>query len=146
LWTKVALGTFSAFIAGVGGGLLAMYALAAIPTSYDTFVGLTWLAVLVTTGIRTSTAALVAGLIFSFVPELFLTYLPASWGEVPPALFGLGAVLVARNPEGTIAIHARQLERLFRRRQPVPDVEALPKSAPRSSEDLMGEITEPMAR
>jgi branched-chain amino acid transport system permease protein len=64
----------------------------------------------VTVGINSSSAALLAGLTFSFIPELFSVYLPASWGEVPPALFGLGAVLVARNPEGTLASNARRIQ------------------------------------
>ena len=46
--------------------------------------------VLVTIGIRSTSAALIAGLSFAFIPEVFATYLPTSWGEVPPALFGLG--------------------------------------------------------
>jgi branched-chain amino acid transport system permease protein len=118
--TKVGVSAIGAAIAGIGGGLLAMYFQAAVPSEYGTFAGLTWLAVLVTVGSRSNSAALVAGLAFSFIPELVSTYLPTSWGEVPPALFGLGAILVARNPEGTVAMHARQLERLISRRRPRP--------------------------
>jgi branched-chain amino acid transport system permease protein len=115
--TKVAVSAIGAAIAGFGGGLLAMYFQAAVPSGYDTFAGLTWLAVLVTVGSRSNSAALIAGLAFSFIPEFVSAYLPTSWGEVPPALFGLGAILVARNPEGTVAMHARQLERLVSRRR-----------------------------
>ena len=116
LMNKVALSTFAAFIAGIGGALLAIYATAAIPASYATFSGLVWLAVLVTVGVRSISAALIAGVLFSVLPQVFLAYLPTSWGELPPALFGLGAVLVARNPEGTVAMHARQLQHLLSRR------------------------------
>jgi branched-chain amino acid transport system permease protein len=116
LVNKVALGTFSAFVAGIGGALLAMYALAAIPSSYSTFAGLTWLAVLVTVGVGSSSAALVAGLMFSFVPAIFAAYLPTSWGEVPPALFGIGAIMVVHNPEGTLAMHARQFKGFLAKR------------------------------
>lgn len=115
--TKVAVSAMGAAIAGFGGGLLAMYFQAAVPSAYGTFAGLTWLAVLVTVGSRSNSAALIAGLAFSFIPEFVTAYLPTSWGEVPPALFGLGAILVARNPEGTVAMHARQLERLVSRRR-----------------------------
>jgi len=66
--------------------------------------------------VRSTSAALIAGLFFSFIPTVFASYLPTSWGEVPPALFGLGAVLVARNPEGTLAMHSRQLQQLLSRR------------------------------
>jgi branched-chain amino acid transport system permease protein len=143
LWTKVVVGTLAAFVAGIAGGLLAMYAQAAVPASYDTFAGLIWLAVLVTTGIRSASAALLAGLIFGFLPELFLTYLPTSWGEVPPAMFGLGAVLVARNPEGILAMHARQLNRLSRRRKPTGDAELLTDW---SGQEFGSEIREPVAK
>ena len=115
--TKIGVSALAAATAGVGGGLLAIYAGAAIPDSYATFTGLIWLAVLVTIGVRSTSAALIAGLSFAFIPTLFASYLPTSWGEVPPALFGLGAVLVARNPEGTLAMHARQLQQLFSRRE-----------------------------
>lgn len=114
--TKVGTSAMAAAIAGVGGALLAMYANAAVPDSYATFSGLIWLAVLVTVGVRSTSAALIAGLSFSFIPAVFASYLPTSWGEVPPALFGIGAVLVARNPEGTLAMHSRQLQQLFSRR------------------------------
>ena len=115
--TKVGISALGAAIAGFGGGMLAMYFQAAEPSAFGTFAGLTWLAVLVTVGSRANSAALIAGLAFSFIPEVVSAYLPASWGEVPPALFGLGAILVARNPEGTVAMHARQLERLISRRR-----------------------------
>jgi branched-chain amino acid transport system permease protein len=115
--TKVWVSALAATAAGIGGGLIAIYTAAAVPQSFATFSGLIWMAVLVTIGVRSTSAALIAGLSFAFIPEVFATYLPTSWGEVPPALFGLGAVLVARNPEGTLAMHARQLEQLLNRRQ-----------------------------
>jgi branched-chain amino acid transport system permease protein len=127
---KVGLSAIAAFIAGIGGGLLASYMGGAVPAEYDTFAGLIWLAVLVTVGIRSNGAALVAGLMFSFVPELFLSFLPTKWGEVPPALFGLGAILVARNPEGTVAAHARQLEWLLTRHRSETPTAVLVGGAP----------------
>jgi branched-chain amino acid transport system permease protein len=114
--TKIGTSALAAAVAGVGGSLLAIYAGAAIPDSFATFSGLIWLAVLVTVGVRSVSAALIAGLFFSFIPTVFASYLPTSWGEIPPALFGLGAVLVARNPEGTLAMHSRQLQQLFSHR------------------------------
>jgi branched-chain amino acid transport system permease protein len=125
LMNRVTLATFAAFVAGIGGSLLAIYADAAIPGSYATFSGLVWLAVLVAVGVRSIGAALIAGVLFSILPQVFLSYLPASWGELPPALFGLGAVLIARNPEGTLALHARQLQHLFSRRPGGPTAQAV---------------------
>jgi branched-chain amino acid transport system permease protein len=141
LMNKVGLATFAAFVAGIGGALLAIYAQAAIPDSYATFSGLVWLAVLVTVGVRSVSAALIAGVLFSILPQVFLTYLPTSWGELPPALFGLGAVLIARNPEGTLAMHARQLRQLLSRRPGSP-----PPPAVLTQEDARGTMRKEVAR
>ena len=70
--------------------------------SYATFVGLVWLAVVVTLGVRSITAAALAGLSFSLLPGVLQTYVPTRWAEVPAILFGLGAIGVARNPEGVV--------------------------------------------
>jgi branched-chain amino acid transport system permease protein len=67
-------------------------------------------------GIRSNVAAMFAGLSFTFVPALVLNYLPTSWGNVPPALFGLGAIFVARNPDGALVFHARQIQSLLTKR------------------------------
>jgi branched-chain amino acid transport system permease protein len=115
---KLGISAFGAFVAGVAGGLLALYAQAAVPGSYATFTGLTWLAVLVTVGVRSPGAAVIAGLSFGFLPAIFASYLPVSWGEIPPILFGVGAILVARNPEGVLAMHSRQLRLLTSMRHP----------------------------
>jgi branched-chain amino acid transport system permease protein len=96
-------------LAGLGGGVLAMSNQVAIPSNFPTLTGLVWLAVLVTAGIRSNTAAMVAGLSFSIIPALFISYVSARWGQVPTMLFGLGAILIARNPDGVVAEHARQL-------------------------------------
>jgi branched-chain amino acid transport system permease protein len=81
------------------------------------FTGLVFLAVLVTVGIRTNTAAIVAAASYVFLPAVFLTYLPQSVDQLPTALFGLGAIMVARNPDGILAMHRRQVQHLLRRRR-----------------------------
>jgi branched-chain amino acid transport system permease protein len=86
-----------------------VYLLQAQPTSFDTLGGLVWLAVLVTLGVRSNTAAALAGISFAVVPAIFQTYLPLSVAEVPTAVFGLGAILLARNTDGVVSMHARQL-------------------------------------
>ncbi|HSS11573.1 MAG TPA: ABC transporter permease [Acidimicrobiales bacterium] len=116
LQMKVLLSTIAAFVAGIGGGFLASYSKVALPANYATLAGLVWLAVLVTTGIRSNPAAMLAGLTFTFIPAIFLTYVPVRWGSVPPALFGLGAIFVAQNPDGVVAYYARQLQSLFSKR------------------------------
>ncbi len=110
---KVIIGAIGAFIAAVGGGFLAMYAENAQPTSFDIFLGMIWLAVAVTWGVRSITGAALAGITLSIMPGIFATYIPVKWAVVPSVLFGLGAVSVARNPEGVIAQYARQLSDLI---------------------------------
>jgi len=117
LSVKVIVGAIGAFVAAVGGGFLAMDVGSAQPQAYDTFGGLVWLAVVVTMGVRSLTAAAIGGMAFALLPGVFQTYVPARWGEVPAVLFGLGAVMVARNPEGAVLHNGhqirRQIERLF---------------------------------
>jgi branched-chain amino acid transport system permease protein len=112
---KLLVAGIAAFIAAIGGGLLALNLDSAVPTSYTTFTGLIWLAVLVTVGLRSIAAAVLAGIAFTLLPGVFQTYLPAAWGNVPVLLFGLGAVLVAMNPDGQVAMTARQLQTLIAR-------------------------------
>lgn len=116
---KLMVSGIAAFVAGVGGGLLAAYSGTATTASYETFTGLVWLAVVVTVGLRSNVAAALAGLTFGFIPALFITYLPSSVDQLPTVLFGLGAILVIRNPDGTVAMHARQLATLRARRRRV---------------------------
>jgi branched-chain amino acid transport system permease protein len=56
-------------------------------------------------------AAILAGVTFAYIPELFASYLPTSIAEVPTIMFGVGAILVARNPGGALDMNARQIER-----------------------------------
>jgi branched-chain amino acid transport system permease protein len=110
---KVLVSALGAFVAAVGGGFLALDSLVAQPSSYATFAGLVWLAVVVTLGVRSITAAALAGLSFSLLPGVMQTYAPARWGEVPAILFGLGAIGVAKNPEGAVLHTGRQIRGLI---------------------------------
>lgn len=124
LGMKLLVAAIGTFIAAVGGGLLALNYESALPTSYATFGGLVWLAVFVTIGLRSITAAAIAGLSFTLVPGIFQTYLPAAWGNVPTLLFGLGAVAVAIHPDGQVAMNVRLVQGLvlqvIERRRPGP--------------------------
>ena len=112
---KMLIAGLGAFVAGIGGGFLAVYAGAAVTTSFATLAGIAWLAVVVTIGVRSASSALVAGIAFTFFPALVLAYLPSGWAQVPVALFGLGAVLVTRNPDGTVDQVVSKAEALGRR-------------------------------
>jgi branched-chain amino acid transport system permease protein len=84
-----------------------------VPTSYQALAGLVWLAVLVTFGVRTTNAAMFAGLVYVFIANLVSVFLPLSWAPVPAIAFGVGAVLVAKDPEGSVATLDRQARRLI---------------------------------
>jgi branched-chain amino acid transport system permease protein len=112
LGMKLLVAAIGTFIAAIGGGLLALNYGYALPTSYATFGGLVWLAVFVTIGLRSITAAIIAGLSFTLLPGIFQTYLPTTWGNVPILLFGLGAVAVAANPDGQVAMNVRMAQGL----------------------------------
>jgi branched-chain amino acid transport system permease protein len=109
---KVMIGALGAFVAAVGGSFLAMDVGVAQPSTYETFAGLVWLAVVVTLGVRSIAGAAIAGLAFSLLPGVFQTYVPARWGEVPAILFGLGAISVAKDPDGVVVRTGRQLRQL----------------------------------
>lgn len=125
---KVLVGAIAAFVAAIGGGFLALDSGVAQPQSFATFAGLVWLAVVVTTGIRSITAAALSGMTFALLPGIFATYVPARWGEVPIVLFGLGAIGVARHPEGVVAQTGRQVRQLiaFRPRSVDPGSPSVP--------------------
>ncbi len=117
---KVIAGTLAALIAGIGGALLAMAQSTFQPSEFTTFAGVVWLAVLVTIGIRSNAAALIAGLAFVFPPALAQYYL-SSWTWVPnvlPVLFGFGAISAARYPDGVLAEQSRRIRRLVLRLKP----------------------------
>lgn len=117
LQMKVILATIAAFVAGIGGGLLAITMGVALPSNYDTLAAEVWLAILVTQGIRSNTAALIAGLSETILAALAANYLPQSFGNVLPILFGLGAISMVKYPEGIVSMQARQIRSLLARVQ-----------------------------
>ena len=109
---KVTAGGLAALIAGIGGGLLALAQTTFQPTEFATFAGIIWLAVLVTIGVRSVAAAIVAAFAFVMLPALCQAYLPTWTSNVLPVLFGLGAISVAKYPDGVLAEQGRRLRRL----------------------------------
>jgi len=105
---KVIVGALGAFVAAVGGAFLAIDVDIAQPQSFETFLGLVWLAVVVTMGVRSIAGAAIAGMAFALLPGVFQTWVPARWGEIPAILFGLGAISVARDPDGVVVHMGRQ--------------------------------------
>jgi branched-chain amino acid transport system permease protein len=107
---KLVVAGLGAVVAGLGGGLLAVAQGDALPTAYATLLGAIWLAVLATQGIRSNSAALVAGISFPMVQYAASQYIHFSWGaQLPYILFGLGAIGVVRNPDGVLSDQLRRL-------------------------------------
>jgi branched-chain amino acid transport system permease protein len=112
---KVIVAALAALVAGIGGGLLAVAQTSVVPSEFATFIGVIWLAVLVTIGVRSTAAALIAGLAFVMLPALSQAYLPTWTGNVLPVFFGFGAIAAAKYPDGALAEQTRQLRRLLLR-------------------------------
>jgi ABC-type branched-subunit amino acid transport system ATPase component/branched-subunit amino acid ABC-type transport system permease component len=127
--TKVAIFAVSAGIAGLGGVMLGMVNASATNTNALPLTGLIWLAVAVVFGVRRPGGALVAGLsytgtavIFTWIGHDFLT---GAFGDLTtastfvPILFGLGAINLAQNPDGVLALvgHQRLQRRATRERR-----------------------------
>ncbi|HEX4531652.1 MAG TPA: ABC transporter permease [Acidimicrobiia bacterium] len=125
--TKLKVFALSAGVAGLGGVLLATNDVAITSNSVPPITGLLWLAGVVLLGIRRPAGAIVAGLSITLLPALLSGFtLPfglAHWSgtraaEVPTILFGLGAIALARQPDGVFQNIAQQnYERRERRRQ-----------------------------
>jgi branched-chain amino acid transport system permease protein len=133
---KVIVGSLGAFVAGVGGAFLAMDAGVAQPISFETFAGLVWLAVVVTLGVRSIAGAAIAGLTFALLPGVFQTYVPTRWAEVPAILFGLGAISVAKDPDGVVVKTGRQLRQLVAAVWPAPHQTTARVTAPSSVREV----------
>lgn len=117
---KIIVGSLGAFVAGVGGAFLAMDINNAQPSSFETFAGLVWLAVVVTLGVRSIAGAAIGGLLFALLPGVMQTYVPVRWAELPAILFGLGAISVAKDPDGVVVRTGRQLQQLIVSHRPRP--------------------------
>jgi branched-chain amino acid transport system permease protein len=141
---KMLVSGLAAFVAGVGGGLYAVGHKQAVPLDYVTLLGLVWLAVLVTFGVRSNIAALLAGCLFVLSPAIVQTVLKLSstWALVPTLLFGLGAIFLAQNPEGTVHVWAMGFQRQIHRLSGVRAVPAATARAGRHDPRLQAESSE----
>jgi hypothetical protein len=110
LQMKVLLGGLAAFVAGIGGAMLALSLGVAMSTNYEVLVGVIWLTVLVTQGIRFNATALIAGLAQTVVAAVVVVYLPKVFTNFVPVFFGLGAIILVKFPEGILTFQARQFQ------------------------------------
>ncbi|SEP23367.1 ABC transporter permease [Trujillonella endophytica] len=113
--TKVLVSGLATYTAAVGGGFIAMNAGSTLPDSFNPTGGLVWLAVLVTMGARSNIAALIAGIMFVMMPQVFSTYVSHDYADVPIILFGLGALGLALHPEGVVIQTGNNIMKLFGR-------------------------------
>jgi branched-subunit amino acid ABC-type transport system permease component len=122
LWPRVAIFSISAFVAGVAGGLYGGLLEGAGSSFFNSFTSVLWLTIAVVGGIQSAYGAVVAALLFYFVPALFSGGEPSPW--LTPA-FGLGAVLLARRPGGLVGLLAdRWPRRLIVVRRDLPPTNA----------------------
>ncbi|WCO68071.1 ATP-binding cassette domain-containing protein [Iamia majanohamensis] len=141
--TKLTLFAVSAALAGLGGALFALVNSPMTNTSAPPLLGIVWLAVAVTFGIRRPGGAVVAGMVYAVVPPV-LGGIGGTWGapwdslpdtardllgspDFAAMLFGLGAVGLARQPDGVLAEVGHSLRALRDRRAgPAPAREERP--------------------
>ena len=125
--TKILIFALSAAIAGFGGVLLGMYSFSFSNTSAPPYIGLFWLALAVTFGIRRPGGALLAGFALAVGPAVFhwiadsdllgggtASALIASIYFVP-ILSGIGAIQLAQEPDGILSLVGQQ--RLRKKRE-----------------------------
>lgn len=112
---KLLTAGLAAFVAGVGGGMLAITLGVANTGNYSTLGAEVWLVVLVTQGIRSNGSALFAGLSQTVVLGISQVYLPKFFGNFTAIAFGLGAIAMIKFPEGVLTMQARQFSSVLAR-------------------------------
>ncbi|HUR77107.1 MAG TPA: ABC transporter permease [Acidimicrobiales bacterium] len=112
----------SAFIAGVGGGLLGAKSGSFSFGNFDPFSSLQWFTVVVVAGIGSVSGALVAGVLFALAPAVLS---PAA----TTILIGVGALWLGRTGNGLVGLLGDAWDR-FRRPTPVRSVAPRRRAAP----------------
>ncbi|GAA3389356.1 ABC transporter permease subunit [Cryptosporangium minutisporangium] len=122
--TRVLTFAFSAAIAGLGGSLYVLQAGSFTDSTTPPIAGLIWLVTIATLGVRRPAGALLAGFLTAAGSELLVALFGWTEGaesfvgdpEFLAALLGLGAIGLAQNPDGALALSgAHRRERKARR-------------------------------
>ena len=128
---KVVLFALSGAIAGFGGAFYGLVNFSISRSSVPPLLGLVWIAIAVTFGIRRPGGALLAGLAFACSAQIFewigTDFLGGTVQDLTtsqyftPILFGLGAINLAKNPDGVLAMvgHDRLEKKRAKERQAV---------------------------
>ena len=117
--SQISIFALSAAIAGLGGALMGITYNTFTNTTATTLTGLLWLEAAVTFGVRRPGGALIAGLSVVGTTQLFDTisgwsWVPHDFGILttstyfPSILFGMGAINLAMNPDGILALFGEQ--------------------------------------
>jgi branched-subunit amino acid ABC-type transport system permease component/ABC-type branched-subunit amino acid transport system ATPase component len=128
--SKVQLFALSAAIAALGGFWLATYNKSATNAAFTTPRGLFWLASVVLFGIRRPGGAVIAGIVSALTVKIVASGIHVDWfgflewidwdgfasPDIPNILFGIGAIQLARQPDGILAITTAQNQRARQRR------------------------------
>jgi branched-subunit amino acid ABC-type transport system permease component/ABC-type branched-subunit amino acid transport system ATPase component len=142
---KLALFGLSAAVAGFGGAFVAAVSSPFTNVTAPAFLGLIWLTVMVTFGVRRPGGAVLGALVFTLMPEVLEGVAswqgaPWSWlpGElraafdsehVPSILFGLAAINLAREPDGILALAGWRMRERRAARAVAPPAEEGPAPA-----------------
>lgn len=147
---KLMLFGISAGLAGFGGAWFAMVSSPITNVSAPPLLGMVWLAVAVTFGIRRPGGAVLAGIVYAVLPAV-LTNIGGRWAESSPwsvlpdsvlhliaspelatMLFGLGAISLAREPDGALAetAHALRERRMKKQAKAASAVDTTSGDAP----------------
>jgi len=100
---RIGVFALASAVAGLGGVLFGFNTQLLNPADFTLALGLVWVAVVVTVGVRGWMGALVAGLLYSVVPAAFALVHVNSLHNLPPVLFGLGAIGLALESRGMLA-------------------------------------------
>lgn len=146
--TKLVLFAVSAGLAGFAGAWFAVVNSPITNFSAPPLLGLIWLAVAVTFGIRRPGGAVLGGIVYAVLPVVLLGIggdWEEPWESIPDAvrqiigsaeiaslLFGLGAIALAREPDGVLA----QTTKALRERR-------LAKAGPRRDRAVASRIEQP---
>lgn len=109
VWLRMTAFAVAGVFAGIGGAFYAAGEFRSLPNDYLSAIGFVWFAVVMTLGVRSIGGAIAAGVTASVIPALIASNFSGRWLELPTALFGLGAIMLAREPDGGAATMSRQL-------------------------------------
>ena len=91
----------SAFLAGIAGALLGSLVQVVNTQSFNAYLSLVWLTVLVAAGAATFGGSVVASLVLVTVPAVLTSSAITEW---QPVAFGIGAALLAQADNGLVGV------------------------------------------